>query len=126
MRLRIHVRVDSNRKWGSPAHLPGDPVEQLQLFRALHIVKKDAGSKGKGNFVRRLAYPGEDHLGGVASSPEDPVELSSGDDVEASAELGEQLQHRQVGVRLDRVGHQAVLVGEALGHDPKLLLQRSA
>jgi hypothetical protein len=66
----------------------------------------DAGFKRRAHFLARLADAGEDDLVRAAAGRQDPRQFTAGNDVEAGAEIGEELEDGEVGVGLDRVADQ--------------------
>ena len=63
----------------------------------------------------RLADPGKDDALGRHAGGERAAQLALRDDVGAGAEPGEQAQHGEVGIGLDRIADQRPLGGERLG-----------
>src|SRR5690606_10441397 len=82
--------------------------ERAQLTLALDVEAVDAGVERGRQLGYRFPYPAEDDLlGGDAGQP-GAVQLARADDVRARAQAAQQPEHREVAVRLDGVGDQAV------------------
>ena len=65
--------------------------------------------QGVAHLGRALAYPGENHLAGIAAGGNDAREFAARDDVEAGAHAGEQINDGEGGIRLHGVTHQDVV-----------------
>ncbi len=103
MRSGIHVRVDPDRHGRLAPENPGPVAQAGELAGTLHVEAADAELQREVDFGHRLADPGENHSGRVAPGADDPLQLSAGDDVETGAELGEQPQNGEVGIRFDGI-----------------------
>jgi hypothetical protein len=96
------------------------PLQGVQLPLALHVEGQDPGPEGALHLLHRLPHPGEDDPLRRDPRLEGPVELAQGDDVGASAQGADPVQHRQVPVGLHRVGQEEVQFAEGRleGLDP--------
>ncbi len=103
MRTGVDVRVDAQRHTRDFARGLCDPVERGQLAGRLDVEALHADIERKAHIVGRLAHAGKHHLARFAPCSQYPFEFARRNDVEAPAQAREQLQHRQVGVRLHRV-----------------------
>ncbi len=83
----------------------------------------NADLQGTSDFVGSFADAGEDHPGRVAAGGQDPLQLAERDDIETGAEPGQQVQHRQVGVGLDRVADQVRMIAQRLVEGVPVALQ---
>ena len=82
----------------------GDRGEALELARGLDVEAQDAGVERRPpSRLRVLPTPENTTLSRIAAGGEHARELAAGDDVEAAAETREQIEHREVRVRLHRV-----------------------
>ena len=98
------VRVDAEGDLGGLAAALARWLRIFELGFALYVEEEDVGAESCVHLPDLLAYSGEDDAAeGCGSGAADPLELSSGDDVEAAALLAEQLQDGQRGVGFDRV-----------------------
>ena len=107
--MGIHIGIDPQAHRGPLAQAQGHAVEPLQLGRGFHVEAENPGAQGLGHFRLGLADAGEHHLARIRASGQHPAQLPAGDDVKPSAQTGEEGQHSQVGIGLDREAHQAVL-----------------
>ncbi len=115
--LGIHVRVDAQRHRRGLAQRAGHLVEPVQLGDRFDVEAGDTGFERQAHLVGGLAHPREHHVGGLASGGQHAPQFPARDDVEAGAQLREDLQHRQVGVGLHGVLHArvAALAGGRVG-----------
>ena len=119
MRLGEDVGVDAEGDLGGLACGAGPLAEDLELGFALYVEEEDVGAEGCVHLPDLLADAGEDDAaercwGGAA----DALQLAAGDDVEAAALLGEQLEDGERGVGLD-------CVAEGVRHRRKLCLKHA-
>ena len=97
----------------------GALAEDLELGFALDVEEQDVGREGSVHLPGLLADAGEDDpRQRCGSGAADALQLAAGDDVEAAALPGEQLEDGERGVRFDRVA-------EGVGHGRKLLLEHA-
>ena len=59
--------------------------------------------KGTLNFPVLFANAREDDFRRVATGSQDPLQLATRDDIKARAQLGQQAEHSQVGIRFDGI-----------------------
>jgi len=104
----IHIGIDPQAYRGPLAQAQGHPVEPFQLGGGFHVEAENTGVQGLGHFPFGLAHAGEHHLARIRPGGQDPAQLSAGDDVKPRTQTGEEGQHSQVGIGLDRKAHQAV------------------
>src|SRR5258706_3300336 len=75
---------------------------------------------------RSLAHAGENSLGCAASRGETPRQLAARDDIEARAQPREDVQHREIGIGLDRIADEDVVPRASLAELAVCELQRGA
>ena len=80
----------------------------MQFSLGLGVEAVDALLEGVFDFVAGFTDTGEGAFGGIATGLDDAVEFASGDDVKAAAELGDGVEHGEIGVGLDRKADQVV------------------
>src|SRR5690606_35609155 len=107
-RRRLDVGIHAQRNRCALAERLRQLRERAQLALALDVEAVDAGVERGRQLGHRLPYSAEDDLlGGDAGQP-GAVQLARTDDVRARAQAAQQPEHREVAVRLDGVGDQAV------------------
>jgi len=109
MRLRRHVRVNTEGEFGDLLQLLGAAAEQLQLALALYVEKQDTVAERRQQFILSLADAREDYfLQGFLPGQAHTFEFASRNDVKARAQLGQHAQETQVGVGFYRVADRVV------------------
>ena len=103
-----------------------DRVQELELGRRLHVEAVDPCGERGSHLVGGLADAGEDDLSGFAARGEDTRELAPRDDVEAAAGPREQVEHREVRIRLDRIADEMRDAGEGRVEFAEAALDRGA
>ena len=112
MRARVDIRVDAQRDRRRAPKPLRDARHALQLGFRFEVDAADAVRERKFDFRFGLAHAGKERLGGSAAGGEHARELAARNDIEAGAEPGEQREHRQVRVRLDRVAQHRLAPGQ--------------
>jgi len=107
----IDVGVHAQRNGSDPARAAGDGIQHFEFGCRLDVETADACRQRGLHFGRSLADAGEDSPRGIAAGGNDSRELPAGDDVEPAPEARQNVQHGEVGIRLDRIAHE---VGHAL------------
>ena len=98
--------------------------EELEFRLGFDVEAVDAGGQREVHLARRLADAGEHDLLGRDAGGQRAAQFAFRDHVRAGAEAGQRLQHGLVGIGLHRVADQRVDVGEGLGKDLVMALQR--
>ena len=65
--------------------------------------------QGQLHFITRLADAGKNDLVGRAASRQHAQQFSARNDIETRSKLTQQVQHRQIGIRLNRVTYQRAI-----------------
>ncbi len=78
-------------------------LESLQFGSAFDVERTDTDLQREVDFCTRFADAGENDLGRIATGPEHALEFTARHDVEARAERREQIQDREIAVRLHRI-----------------------
>ncbi len=113
MRFGEDVGIDAQSEAGAGFELAGALGEKIELLLALDVELQDAGAQSLVDFIGRFADAGEDDaLHGFGSSGEDAIQFAAGDDVEACAVIGEELEDGEVRVGFDRIADQVIARGE--------------
>mgnify|MGYP003346571083 CR=1 FL=1 len=73
-----------------------------------------SGIEGRANFRCSLADTGKNDFFRIAAGFQDARKLAAGNNVKATAQTREYVQHTEVGIGLDRVADQVVAPGEGL------------
>ena len=66
------------------------------------------------HFVARLAHAGKDHFARITAGRNDALKLATGDDVKARAQLAQQTEDGEVGIRFHRITDQRALIAAAI------------
>ena len=105
---------------------PATAFSTPELRRRFDVEAANAGRQRGLHLGRGLADTREDGLRRIAASGDDPLELAAGDDVEAASRPRQQIQHREVGVRLHRVADEVRRTGEGSVEGAEALFERGA
>ena len=108
---RVDVGVHAQRDRRPPSERTGDLVQPPQLALRFDVEAAHADLERALHLRARLADAGEHDPRGVAAGGQHPFELAARHDVEARAAPGEQVDDRQVGVRLQRVADEHLAAG---------------
>ena len=98
-------------------------LQALQLVGGLDVEAVHAHFQGAAHVIAALANAGENDLFWFATGGQYALQFTAGNDVEASAEAGQDIQHAEVGVGFDGKAHQVldalqgVGIGTVLGLD---------
>ena len=92
MGLGVDVGIDAQRDRRTLAQAAGDVVERLQFGGRFDVEAEDAGSQRGAHFLARLADAREHDLGRIAAGRQHAGQFAAGDDVEAGAEAGEDVE----------------------------------
>ncbi len=112
---RIDIGVDPERhRRGSP-ELCRHRAQPMQLRHRFDVDLVDPGGERRFHLRRGLADPGKDDALGRHAGGERAAQLAFRDDVGAGAEAGEQAQHGEVGIGLDRIADERPLGAERAG-----------
>jgi len=115
VRAGIDVRVDAQRNRRANAHFGGHDLQAFQLFGGLDVKAVHADFQGATHVVTGLADTGEHDLVSLATSGQHTFQLATGHDVETGAKTGQDIEHAQVGIGLDREAHQMRHAAQGIG-----------
>ena len=101
--LGIDIRVHPKRDRCHLAHFPSHLINKDHLLLALGIKTVDALVDGIFDLFTGLANTSKGALTRIPTSLDHPAQLASGYNIKTTALIHQQLQHRQVRVRLDRI-----------------------
>jgi hypothetical protein len=99
------VGVDPNAHSHRPAAALHDPAQRRELGGGFQVHVADARLDRRNQLVIALPDPAEDDPLRLEAGGERPRQLAAGDDVGAGAQVPKDPEHREIGVRLDGVGH---------------------
>ncbi len=122
MGLGIDVRVDPQRDGGGHAHFCSDLLQALELLGGFDVEAVHADFQGATHVVTALADAGVDDFARFAARGQHPLQFAARDDVEAGAQACQQVQHAEVGIRLDGKTDQVRQVAEGVGIGAELRL----
>ncbi len=114
------VRVDPERDRRRELARRRDLAQHDQLRHRFDVELRDPRIERQDHLVAALADAGEHDAPGRHAGGERALELARRDHVGAGALLGEGPDHREVGVRLDRVAQHDPLPGEGREETPHL------
>jgi hypothetical protein len=126
MRASVHVGIHAQRDRRLQAQLGGHRGDAIELWFGFDVEAADADRQGTADLLGTLADPGEDHPRRVAAGRQHALQLAHRDDVETGAEPRQHIQHRQVGVGLDREADQMRAPGKGPVEGVPMALQRRA
>ena len=125
MGLRVDVGIDAQADRRSLAALAGDFVQALQFGGGFDVEAEDAGVERLLHFGGGLADAREHDLLRIGTGGQHALQFAAGDDVEAGAHAGEQIEDGQVGIGLDGVADQRAAAGRMGAEDVEEFLQRA-
>ncbi len=105
MGLGVDVGIDAQGDRCDAAHLPGERVELHQFGFGLDVETTDTVFQAQTQFGRSLSHTGEDNERGIAPCAKHPQQFTCRDNVEATTEPRQHLQHGQIGVRFNSEAH---------------------
>ena len=108
MRAGVDVRIHAQRHRGALAERAGDAVQPQQFALGLDVEAAHARLQGHAHLGLALADAREHDPSRVAAGRQHPRQLAPRDDVEPGALARQQVDHRQVRVRLQRIADQHV------------------
>ncbi len=114
VRAGIDIGVDAKGYGRDLAHRRRDPVEALELGSRFDVEAQDVVRQREAHLRFALADTGKDDPLRRTAGSEHARKLAAGDDVEAAAEPREQIEYREIAVRLRRVADQRIGPGEGL------------
>ena len=126
MRSCINVGVDAQRHRGFAADFAGDARKAFKLAFGLDVEAEYAGLEGGTHLGFGLADARENRLSCSAACGQNARKLSAGYDVEARAQTGEHVEHREVRIGLHGVTDQHVVTRSGLLEVAVRRLQRRA
>ena len=126
VRPGVHIRIDAQGDRGAKLKLARNMVNQLQFGDRLHVETANTRRQRLPDFSCGLAHAGEHNTGRVAAGTQHARQLAAGDDVETAAQPRQGLQHRQVGVGLDREADAVRQRAEGLVVGAIAILERGA
>ena len=106
MALCVDVRVDADRDRGLGAVRGRDHLQPLELGGRFDVEAENPGLERGDDVLARFGDAGEHDAPGVTPGHQHAPEFAAGDDVETRAPTREQVQHREVRVRLDGIADQ--------------------
>jgi len=110
-----NVGVDAEGEAGLALEFLGADGQESQLGLAFYIKLKNAGFEGEVDLGRGLADAGEDYaVEGFWGSGADALQLTTGDDVKASATVRKQLEDGEGGVCFNGIADEMVARAEGL------------
>ena len=121
---RCNVRVDPEGNRSAPVGLAGDAIDDLEFGVGFDIELEDVRGHRLADFALRLADSGKHDAFAWNPCPPGPVQFAAGHHVGACAEIGQQPQYRQVGVRLEGVRDQRIQTVERILEDAVMTAQR--
>ena len=124
MRPGVDIGVDAQRHRRDPSEARRALRQKLQFGFRLDVEAEDAGVEREVHFPGCLADTGEQDLVRRETRGNRPAHLAFRHHVGAGTELRQKLQHRLVGIRLQRVANQAVHAGKSPGEDLVVPRQR--
>ena len=102
MSAGIDVRINPQRYRRLHAQFGGHLLQSLQLVGGLDVKAVHANLQGAAHVVAALTDAGEDHFFRFATGGQNPLQLATGDDVEAGTEARQYVQHAEIGVGFNR------------------------
>ena len=108
MRLGVDVGIDAQADRRFFAQAGSDFVEPFEFGRGFDVEAEDAGFKGKAHFFDGFADTGEDDFFRVAACGQRTLQFAAGNDIEAGAASGKDVEQCQAGVGLDGIADERV------------------
>ena len=124
VRAGIDVGIDPNRDPRGAAGLGGEPRQQFELGFGFDVDAKKVRIKRRAQLGFGLADAREQDLLGRNPGGQRALQLAARNHVGAGAEFCQRAQHRLVGVGLQRVADQRLLIGEGAAEHPVMTFQR--
>ena len=124
--VSVNIGIDAQGDRGQLAHLARDPVDTQEFCFRFDIETADAGLQCTTHFIGALADTGEHHPRRIAACLQDALQFTDRNNVEAGSEARQDLQHRQAGIRLDRVADEVGSGAERRVEDPPVMFQGCA
>ena len=115
MRVGIDVGVDAQRDGRAAPQAAGHCGDALELGFRFDVDAENPVRERGLDLGRALADAREQHARGSAAGGEHALELAARDDVEARAQARQQCKHREVRIRLDRIGDQRIAAAQGVG-----------
>src|SRR3981081_2815604 len=117
MRPRIEVGIDAQTDRRLQADSLGDHRYTMKFRARLDVDHQDLRLERSLDFLVRLTHARKNDLARVRARANTTHQLADGNDIEARAEIAEQLENAQVRKRLHRKTNQAVGAFEGLAQN---------
>ena len=115
MRFRENIRVDAEGDPGPNATHASPLGQQGGLGFTLHIENQNAGSQGEIDLRSCLAHTRKDHpASGLLIHLEDALKFSPGDDIESRTASRQQLEDREIGIRLYGIANEVIAMSKGI------------
>ena len=111
----VDVGIDPQRDRRDHTPLRGHLLQPFQLVGGFDVEAVHAHFQGAAHVVTGLADAGEHHPVRIATGGQDALQFTAGNDVEAGAEAGQDIEHAEVGVGLDGKADQVRQTGQRIG-----------
>ena len=108
MRSRIDIGISAQSNRCAQVFRTCEAIDVIQLRFALDIEAVNTLLERVFDLLTRFAHSGERAARRIAPSCDHTIKLAAGNDVEARARIGEQVQDRAIRVRFDCVANQMI------------------
>ena len=114
VRAGIDIRIDAQAHRRGAAERSRHRRQPPQFARRFDVEAQDAGGQRLAHLGLGLAHPGEDHFARIAPGRDHPLQLAARHDVEAAAETREQIEDREIRVRLHGIANEVRTIAQCV------------